>query len=114
MSRQIALLKRLYRFFNLKKVDAILPMLHPEVTWANGMEGGYLTGREAVRDYWMKQWRLVDPKVIPISFMSMDAKSTKVDVHQTVTDLQGKLLMDRNIVHTFWIEDGLIRRFEIG
>jgi hypothetical protein len=36
-----------------------------------------------------------------------------VEVHQTVRDLQGKVVIDRMVGHIFRIEDGLIVRFDI-
>ena len=36
-----------------------------------------------------------------------------VEVHTTVCDLAGKLLVDQMVGHLFGIEDGLIRRFDI-
>src|SRR3954451_11636697 len=55
-----ALLEVLYERFNARDVDAILPSLAPDVEWPNGWEGGYVRGRDAVRDYWTRQWRAMD------------------------------------------------------
>jgi hypothetical protein len=32
----------------------------PDVDWANGWEGGSVSGREAVRDYRRHQWEEID------------------------------------------------------
>ena len=42
--------------------------MHPEVEWANGMEGGTVCGHLAVREYWTRQWAVIDPHVEPLSF----------------------------------------------
>lgn len=42
--------------------------MHPDVASANGMEGGHVYGHEAVRDYWTRQWKLIDPQVEPQGF----------------------------------------------
>ena len=34
------LLKAAYAAFNRRDIDAALAAMHPEVEWANGMEGG--------------------------------------------------------------------------
>lgn len=34
------ILKQTYQHFNDKNIDATLTMMHPEVNWPNGMEGG--------------------------------------------------------------------------
>ena len=36
-----------------------------------------------------------------------------VEVHQTVSDLQGAVLVDQMVGHIFRIENGLIARFDI-
>jgi len=35
------LLIHVYDAFNRRDIDAILPVMHPEVEWQNGMEGGW-------------------------------------------------------------------------
>ena len=34
----------------------MLAVLADDVAWANGMDGGHVHGREAVREYWTRQW----------------------------------------------------------
>src|SRR5258705_9031085 len=46
------LLGGVYAAFNARDVDRVLAAMHPDVDWPNGMEGGYVHGRDAVRDYW--------------------------------------------------------------
>jgi hypothetical protein len=64
MSSEIHLLTTTYQAFNARDVDAVL---HPEVDW-NGMEGGRMHGHAGVREYWTRQWSLVDPHVEPRGF----------------------------------------------
>jgi hypothetical protein len=40
-----------YAAFNARALDTLLALLHPEVDWPNGMEGGRVHGRDAVRGY---------------------------------------------------------------
>lgn len=107
------LLKRLYDQFNARDIELVLVALHEDVVWANGMEGGYVHGREDVRTYWTRQWALIDPHVEPIGFSTGPDGEVVVDVHQTVHDLTGNLLADQRVGHLFRIEDGLITRFDI-
>lgn len=37
----------------------------PDVDRANGWEGGHVVGREAVRDYWRRQWTVIDSTAEP-------------------------------------------------
>ena len=32
------------------------------------MDGGYVHGPEAVREYWTRQWTMVSPQVEPVGF----------------------------------------------
>ncbi len=114
MSNNVVFLREVYERFNARDVEAVLGALHPDVTWANGMEGGHVHGREAVRSYWSRQWATIDPSVEPTTFSSgADAETVVVEVHQTVRDLEGTVLVDQMVGHVFRIENGLITRFDI-
>jgi ketosteroid isomerase-like protein len=113
MSNNAELLKRLYEQFNARDIEPVLATLHEDVLWANGMEGGYVRGREGVRRYWTRQWALIDPHVEPIGFSTGPDEEVVVDVHQIVHDLMGNLLTDQRVGHIYRIEDGLITRFDI-
>jgi hypothetical protein len=80
---------------------------------ANGLEGGYVHGHEAVRDYWTRQWTLIDPRVEPRRFTTDDAGRIVVDVHQIVRDLTGRVMNDQMVQHVYEIKDGLVERMEI-
>ena len=108
------LLQRLYQRFNARDLPAILGALHPDVMWANGIDGGHVHGHEGVRNYWTRQWAMIDPRVEPTGFATLADGATEVEVQQTVRDLDGKVLSDRTVRHIFHFEDGLVRRFDIG
>lgn len=113
MSNHVKQLKRLYNRFNARDVEAVVAVIHPDVMWANGMEGGHVRGRDAVREYWERQWETIDPQVDPVAFsFGLDGEIV-IEVHQVVRDLQGTLLADQRVVHIFGIAEGLIKRFDI-
>src|SRR5215470_14969634 len=64
MDGDVELLKRIYDRFNARDIDGVLAVLADDVAWANGMDGGHVHGREAVREYWTRQWTLVSPPAI--------------------------------------------------
>jgi ketosteroid isomerase-like protein len=113
-SADIEFLGRLYERFNARDMVAILATMHRDVIWANGMEGGHVHGHEGVREYWTRQWAMIDPHVEPVNFGVLAEGGTEVEVHQVVRDLKGSILSDKMVRHIFRIEDGLIRRFDIG
>lgn len=107
------LLSAAYREFNSRQIDKVLARLHPDVEWANGMEGGYVHGREAVRAYWTRQWATLDPKVDPLQIEQREDGALVVKVHQVVHDHLGKLLIDTTVFHVYQFADDLIARMEI-
>ena len=112
-SGQVELLKRVYARFNARDMETVLAAMHEDVVWANGMEGGHVHGREAVRSYWTRQWTMIDPHVEPVAFAQNPEGEVVVEVHQVVRDLNGNLLADKMVGHVFRIENGLIKRFDI-
>lgn len=110
---KIAVLKRAYAAFNIRDIDSALATMQPDVEWPNGMEGGTVHGHAGVREYWTRQWGIVDPRVEPKSFELDDTGRVVVGVHQVVRDLNGGTLLDRMVEHVYSIEGGLIRSMEI-
>jgi hypothetical protein len=106
-------LKYLYDRFNVRDIEAVLAMLHRDVVWANGMEGGYVHGHDGVRSYWTRQWAIIDPQVEPVGLSASADGATVAEVHQVVRDPEGKVLSDKTVFHVFRIKDSLIRRFDI-
>lgn len=119
--QQTQLIKRIYERFNARDIDGVLAVLADDVAWANGMEGGHVHGREAVRDYWTRQWAIISPHVEPVAFQHADDGAIEVEVIQRVFDLDGRPLegqdhglKDRTVRHVFRMDGGKIVRFDIG
>jgi hypothetical protein len=112
-SEQEVILKQTYWYFNDRNIDATLAMMHPDVDWPNGMEGGIEHGYEAVRKYWTRQWKILDPHVEPTMYNREEDGRINVTVHQVVHDIEGNLLVDQIINHVYTFEDGLIMAMEI-
>jgi ketosteroid isomerase-like protein len=109
-----AVLRRLYEAFNRREVDTILAMMQPDVKWANGMEGGFVHGREAVREYWRRQFEVIRGQLEPLTFETDENDRSVVTVHLVARNLQDEVVVDRTATHFFTFEDGLISVFEIG
>jgi hypothetical protein len=107
------LLRGIYDSFNRRDIAAVLAKMAPDVDWPNGMEGGRVHGREAVRQYWLRQWSQIDPIVEPQSFHADPTGAIVVEVHQVVRDLAGALLAERMVQHVYRVENGLIQSMEI-
>lgn len=113
MPDHVDLLRRVYALFNSRDIESVLAAMHPNVVWANGMEGGHVHGRDAVRSYWERQWAVVDPHVEPVDISCDRNGELVVKVHQVVRDRAGNLLADRLVTHVFRLRNGLIQRFDI-
>ena len=112
-SSERELLAFVYDAFNRRDIEPILVRMHPEVQWPNGMEGGWVHGREGVRSYWTRQWSMLDSHVEPLRFENDNEGRIVVDVHQCVRDLEGNMVLDRTVMHVYSIKGGLIHRMDI-
>jgi hypothetical protein len=88
-------------------------MMHPDVDWPNGMEGGRIRGRSSVREYWQRQWSTIDPRVEPLAFEDDEEGQTIVDVHQVVRDTTGQIILDRMVQHVYLVRNCQIERMDI-
>ena len=113
MTAERTVLERTYAAFNARDIDTVLSVMHPDVTWPNGMEGGTVVGHAAVRAYWTRQWALIDPRVEPRGFTAEADGRVAVTVHQLVRDLAGTVLKEATVEHVYAFEDGLIKSMEI-
>jgi ketosteroid isomerase-like protein len=102
-----------YAAFNARDIEAVLGVLHADVDWENGMEGGRVFGHEEVRKYWIRQWSMIDPTVTPERIVKEEDGRIAVLVHQVVRDLEGNLLSDGKVEHVYLIEGDLVKRMEI-
>ena len=113
-SEQKQFLQKLYDAFNKREIETIISLMRPDVKWANGLEGGFVYGRDAVREYWTNQFKVIQPQLETLKFETDEKNRNVVTVHQIVNDLQGNLLADAMVHQIFTIEDGLISLYEIG
>ena len=108
-----ALLTKAYAAFNARDIETALATMHPGVKWPNGWEGGWVHGHPGVRDYWVRQWKAIDPSVNPQGFSVEQDGRILVSVKQIVRDLDGKLIDQGLVQHIYEIEDGLIKTMKI-
>ena len=102
-----------YINFNNREINAVLTFMSEDVLWPNGWEGGYVKGHAQVKDYWIRQWKSIDPNVNPLTIRKRANNKYEVVVHQIIKDLTGKLLSDEIVKHIYQFENGLIKSMEI-
>jgi len=105
--------EKLYVNFNSRKIDLVMANMTENVKWANGMDGGYVYGTDAVKEYWTRQFSIVSSNVTPLK-IDADKEIVKIKVHQVVHDLNGNLLADEFVYHFFHFKDDKIAVFDIG
>lgn len=107
------LITAVYTAFNARDIDAILPAMTPDIEWPKAFEGGYIKGHEEIRAYWERQWKEINPVVIPVSFKERADNVLTVEVDQLVKDLAGNILFNGKVKHIYTIEGDLLRRMDI-
>ncbi|MGB3650498.1 MAG: nuclear transport factor 2 family protein [Rivularia sp. (in: cyanobacteria)] len=107
-------LQNLYDAFNNREIETIISFMRPDVKWANGVEGGFVYGNDAVREYWIDQFKDIQVELETLKFETDENNRNVVTVHQVIKDLQGNLLADATVQQIFTIEHGLISLYEIG
>ncbi|HEY4950500.1 MAG TPA: nuclear transport factor 2 family protein [Candidatus Acidoferrales bacterium] len=102
------LLQSAYDAFNERDLDYLLFLMHPDVDWPNAMEGGRIRGHQAVREYWTRQWDMIDPVVRPQRFELLPDGGIVAHVHQVVRDLDGKIILDQPVQHLYRLDGAQI------
>jgi ketosteroid isomerase-like protein len=107
-------LRSAYRAFNARDIETALELMDPDVDWPNAWEGGRVVGREAVADYWRRQFSAISSTVDPESFTDEPDGSVTVEFHQVVRDAStAELLSDSMVRHRYRLRDRLIVRMDV-
>jgi hypothetical protein len=107
------LLRRSYDAFNSRNIDAALALMTADVNWPNMIQGTRARGHDEVREYWKRQFEVIDPHVDPEKMTMMDDGRVVVDVHQIVKQLDGTVRDDRMVQHVYTLRDGLVERMDV-
>jgi nuclear transport factor 2 (NTF2) superfamily protein len=108
-----ARLRSLYEAFNRREVEACLAAMTPDVDWANGWEGGRVVGRDAVRDYWRRQWAEIDSSAEPTAVAERADGTIEVAVHLVARDKLGKVVSEGKGRHVYEFRGDLVARMAI-
>lgn len=107
------ILKQAYAAFNARHADDVLALMTDDVHWPKAWEGDYAIGHAAVKDYWTRQWKEIDPHVVPVDILERPDGRVEVEVHQVVYDLVGQLMADGTVLHVYAFEGDKIKGMEI-
>lgn len=106
-------LRAMYAAFNARDIDGVLGQMTRDVDWPNAWEGGRVLGHEGVRDYWRRQWAVIDATVEPVSFTTRPDGCVEVEVDQVVRDLDGAPVGEGHVLHVYAFRGELIARMEV-
>jgi ketosteroid isomerase-like protein len=107
------LLSDLYDAFNHRDIERAIAAMRPDVDWPNAWEGGRVVGRDAVRDYWTRQFAEIDPSVEPVGFSTDADGRVAVEVQQLVRTIDGEVLADQVVTHVYAFREGLVERMDV-
>lgn len=105
-----ASLRALYGAFNDRDLEAVTAAMAPDVDWPNGWEGGRLTGRDSVRDYWERQWQQVRPAMRVTRIGERPDGTVAATVRLVVRDPTGTVLDRSDVVHVYEFTGALVQR----
>jgi hypothetical protein len=108
-----ALLIQAYEVFNRRDPVALGVFFHADVEWPDILEGGVITGRQTVVDYFARQFELMIPDARLISIEEEPPARLVADVQYAVRDLKGSLWSDTRAKLAYDFRDGLIARMTV-
>lgn len=106
-------LTALYVAFNARDVDRVLGAMTDDVDWPNAWEGGRLHGKQAVREYWTRQWAEIDPSVEPVSFTRRPDGRVAVEVQQVVRAPDRTVVNESRVTHVYTLRGGLVSGMDV-
>lgn len=112
-SKYKPVIEKIYNRFNARDIDGVFSVMRADVHWPKAFEGGYVTGHEAVRAYWTKQWSEINPVVEPIAITERPDGKIEVLVDQLVKDLDGNILFKGEVKHIYTFTDDLIYSMDV-
>jgi hypothetical protein len=106
-------LTALYAAFNAHDADTATAGMAEDVDWPNGWEGGRVHGREAVREYWRRQWAEIDSQAEPAGFHTDPEGRIVVEVDQYARGDDGEPVGRARVRHVYELSDNLVTRMTI-
>jgi hypothetical protein len=106
------LITRAYAAFNKRDIEGVFALMSEHVSWPKASEGGLVVGKDEIRAYWTRQWNQFDPYVVPIEIIDRSEGKTDVRVRQLVKSIDGDVLSDSEVWHTYTISNGMIDRMD--
>jgi len=106
------LLRNAYAAYNRQDADRLLAMVSDDVDWPDDA-GGRLTGKAALRAYWLEQWTRTRTHDEPVTLTPRGDGRVVARIDQVVRSLDGRVLATGTFDQIHLVEAGLLRRLDI-
>ncbi|ALL13063.1 nuclear transport factor 2 family protein [Caulobacter henricii] len=113
MRQERALLAKAYDAFNARDAAALGAVLHDEAQWPDSLEGGQVQGRQAVIDYFARQFDLMQLDARLVTVREEPPARIVLEIQYAVRSREGQLWSDTRAVLAYDFADGLIRRMTV-
>lgn len=113
ISKTEHLIEAAYKGFNNRDIDSVLLLMDEHIHWPKAFEGGHVIGKEAIREYWTRQWSEINPIVNLKTITVREDGKVAVLVHQLVKDLAGNILFDGEVKHVYQVKNDLLLQMDI-
>jgi hypothetical protein len=107
------MLRNACALFNRKDLDGWLALMTEDVDWPAMRGGMRVVGRGVVRDYWLQQFREVDPRLTPVELRTREKDVIEMLVDELIRDLQGRAMTAGSVRHVYTFREGLIARMDV-
>ncbi len=101
----------MYAAYNSRDAEGLLALVTDDVDWPDGP--ARLHGKDALRDYWLRQWTKIHTHDEPSTPIDLDGGRIAVRVDQTVHTPDGAPVSTGRFLHVFQIREGLAARLDI-
>jgi NAD(P)-dependent dehydrogenase (short-subunit alcohol dehydrogenase family) len=109
----VDLVRRAYAAFNDRAIEAGVALMDPEVDWPKVPDGGFVHGREQVREHWREQFARAEPHIEISDIRERGDSSVEARVRQIVRGRDGSELSDEELLHVFTIAHDRIKRMDV-
>ncbi|QLC24863.1 nuclear transport factor 2 family protein [Parasphingopyxis algicola] len=115
-NRKEQIIRDAYDAFNSRDADTLIGYVTEDVNWPDGTTSDpdkRLHGRDALREYWQKQWDVTVTRDTPTEVTELPDGRVMVRLDQVVRDLKGEEVSKGSFEYFFEMRGDLISRLDI-
>lgn len=113
MSAATDVIVRYYDALGRRDIEAVMAVMHPEISFQDFLEGGQLAGLNAVRAFHQRMFDTLSPDFDLIKVSVQPDSRLRVEMQVATHDRMGHLWSDTRSYAVFALVDGLIHGIEL-